>query len=93
MPGGALNTAGGKMQEAGFIDAAKTIHLSDFNEVHKKPCARDAFMTGIGAGFGVGGVRAILGGILSAHTLSLLQADHPRSCSPMLQLGCWVFSS
>lgn len=47
---------------AGYLDAVKSIRLADFTEVHKKPCTREGFLTGIGAGFGVGGVRAILGG-------------------------------
>ena len=62
LPGGGWNTAGGKNKEASIIDAAKTVHLADFKEVHKKPCVRDALMTGIGAGFGIGGLRSILGG-------------------------------
>ncbi|KAL9103951.1 MAG: hypothetical protein Q9163_001057 [Psora crenata] len=64
LPGGSSNTAGGKTKEASIIDAIKSIHLADFKEVHKKPCVRDALMTGIGAGFGIGGVRTILGGKL-----------------------------
>lgn len=47
---------------AGVLDALKSIRLVDFTEVHKKPCTREGFLTGIGAGFGIGGVRAILGG-------------------------------
>lgn len=62
LPGGGQNTAGGKNKEASLLDAAKTIRLSDFKQFHKKPCVRDALMTGIGAGFGIGGVRSILGG-------------------------------
>ena len=62
LPGGGLNTAGGNAKEASIIDAARTIHLADFKEVHKKPCVRDALMTGIGVGFSIGGVRSILGG-------------------------------
>ena len=65
LPGGAgLNTAGGRTKQAGYFDALRSIKFSDFEEVHRKPCVRDAFLTGIGAGFGIGGVRAILGGML-----------------------------
>lgn len=56
-----MNTAGGIPREAGIIDAVRTVKLEEFKEVHKKPCVREALMTGIGAGFGVGGVRAIMG--------------------------------
>ena len=62
MPGGSVNTAGGKAREANFLDAVKTIKLKDFGEVHKKPCVRDALLSGIGLGFGAGGIRAVMGG-------------------------------
>ena len=64
LPGGSANTAGGRPREVGIIDALKTVKLEEFAEVHKKPCVRDALLTGIGAGFGVGGIRGILGGTL-----------------------------
>ena len=64
LPGGSgLNTAGGKTKEAGVFDAVRSIKLEDFKEVHKKPCVRDSLLTGIGGGFGIGGIRAILGGV------------------------------
>ena len=62
MPGGTNNTAGGKMKEATLGDAVKSIKPSDFLQVHEKPCVRESLLTGIGAGFGVGSLRAILGG-------------------------------
>ncbi len=49
-------------KEVGVVDVLKTIKLSEFKEVHKKPCVRDSLLTGIGGGFGIGGVRAIWGG-------------------------------
>ena len=64
LPGGTVNTAGGRVKDVTFIDGLKSIRLSDLKEVHKKPCVRDALMTGIGAGFGIGGLRAIVGGML-----------------------------
>ena len=64
LPAGAgQNTAGGKVQEAGIIDALRSIKPSEVKEVHQKPCVRDSLLTGIGGGFGVGGVRAIWGGM------------------------------
>ncbi|KAI4127233.1 MAG: hypothetical protein LQ338_003309 [Usnochroma carphineum] len=51
---------------AGLLDGLKSISLEEFKEVHKKPCTREGFLTGIGAGFGVGGIRAILGGKFAA---------------------------
>lgn len=62
-----MNTAGGgggrrRGGESSILEAAKTIKLGDFKELHKKPCTRDSFLVGIGAGFGVGGIRAVIGG-------------------------------
>ena len=62
IPGGATNTAGGRVREATILDGLKSIKLHDFREVHTKPCVRDAFLVGIAGGFAVGGVRLILAG-------------------------------
>ena len=86
--GGAINTAGGKVKNTTLIDAVKTIKLEDFKEVHKKPCARDALLAGIGAGFGVGGIRAIMGGLLLFYPplLDLCLTD----VVPMLKACSWA---
>ena len=44
-------------------EAAKTIRPSDFLELHKTPCAREGWMTGIGMGAAAGALRFILGGM------------------------------
>ena len=49
-------------KDVGVVDVLKTIKLNEFKEVHKKPCVRDSLLTGIGGGFGIGGIRAIWGG-------------------------------
>ena len=88
LPGGGQNTAGSKNQEASLLDAAKTIRLSEFKEIHKKPCVRDALMTGIGVGFGIGGVRSILGGKCSSYLA--VNKTCLRECSlrdGLVQLG------
>ena len=59
-PSNATVLATGK--EVGVVDVLKTIKLSEFKEVHKQPCVRDSLLTGIGGGFGIGGIRAIWGG-------------------------------
>lgn len=43
-------------------NAMKSMSLKDATSFYKAPCARDSLLLGIGAGFGVGGVRGILGG-------------------------------
>ena len=64
------------MQNVGIWDAFRSVRLSDFKEVHKKPCVRESFLVGIGAGFGVGGFRAILGGERDRTTTSELSDLH-----------------
>ena len=77
LPGGNLNTAGGKVKDANVADALKTVKLEDFKEVHKKPCVRDALLPGIGVGFAVGGIRAIMGGTFA--TISVLTGSNGHS--------------
>lgn len=48
-------------RQAGVLDAAPTVSISDFKNIYKVPCARDAFLVGIGTGFAVGGVRLVAG--------------------------------
>lgn len=68
LPGGAANTAGGRPKDASLVDALRMMKLSDFTEIHKKPCGRESLMTGIVSAFGVGGLRAVLGGTRSSST-------------------------
>lgn len=76
LPGGAINTAGGKVREITITNALKTIKFEEFKDVYKKPCARDALLAGIGAGFGIGGLRAIMGGLfLSCPPQSCFRPD------------------
>lgn len=48
-------------QAASVSDAVKSIKASDFLTVYQVPCARQGFLTGIGGGAAVGGLRYILG--------------------------------
>lgn len=82
LPGGSINTAGGKVRETKIMDALKTIKLEDFKDVYKKPCARDALLVGIGAGFGAGGLRAILGGLFLPSPSQSRFLSNRRSTAP-----------
>ena len=63
LAGGTQNTAGGKMPEYSLTSAFNgELKWSDFADLPKRPCVRDSFMTGIGAGFAIGGIRTIFGG-------------------------------
>src|SRR5277367_421100 len=39
----------------------QSIHLEDFKHLHETPCARPAFLYGIGSAFILGGVQLVLG--------------------------------
>lgn len=62
LAGGTENTAGGKVPEVNLSNAVSMIKMNEFTELHKKPCNRQSFLTGIGAGFAAGALRSILGG-------------------------------
>jgi len=57
------NTAGSKQEIPKLADAIKTVRIEDFKQVHMYPCVRESLLMGIGGGFGIGGVRALLGGM------------------------------
>jgi len=60
MPGGTQHTAGGKAPDVSLRNAfPQGISWSDFSELPKRPCVRDALMQGIGVGFGAGGLRML----------------------------------
>ncbi|KAI9739726.1 MAG: hypothetical protein M1834_006445 [Cirrosporium novae-zelandiae] len=79
MPGGTYNSAGGKPKEISLIDEIKSITWEDFKNIHNIPCAREAFLTGIGGAFGAGAVRTIVGGPVI------------KACN--WAVGTWIFSS
>lgn len=43
-------------------EAVGMIKPEDFTNVASTPCARNGLLTGIGTGFGAGGLRFVLGG-------------------------------
>jgi cytochrome c oxidase assembly protein subunit 20 len=64
-PGGTQNTAGGQVPDITITNAWPT--LSDFSNLPKRPCVRDAYMTGMYTGFALGGSRLVFGrGLYSA---------------------------
>ncbi|EYE98188.1 COX20 family protein [Aspergillus ruber CBS 135680] len=67
LPGTVSNS---KKEEATVTEAMKSLSTKDLTTFYKMPCARDALMLGIGVAFGVGGIRAILGGMRSLWTAS-----------------------
>ncbi|KAI9902014.1 hypothetical protein N3K66_003831 [Trichothecium roseum] len=49
-------------------DAVSMIKPEDFTNVQNTPCARTGLLTGIGAGFGIGGVRFLTSGNIGKST-------------------------
>lgn len=93
LAGGTENTAGGKLPEVSISNAFDgRLKTSDFTELPKKPCVRDSFLTGIGGGFAIGGIRATIGG--KCHRLRHLWEHLPiltinSGFCQCRQLGCW----
>lgn len=64
--------------------------VSEMTTLHKRPCARESLLTGIGVGFGVGGLRGVLKGISTFFRYSdtgimgLMCA-----CRTVLSMVCW----
>lgn len=56
------NTAGGHVEAPTLTEGLKTVRVQDFTQVHMYPCVRESLLTAFGGGFGVGGLRALLGG-------------------------------
>lgn len=68
MPGGMVNTAGGRPKEVSWRDAfnfGDGSFLGDLSKIHKTPCARDGLLVGIGAGGALGGTSFVLTGEIS----------------------------
>ncbi|KAL3426339.1 hypothetical protein PVAG01_03129 [Phlyctema vagabunda] len=59
--GSGQNTAGGRAEALSLSSAIKTVRLEDFKQVYMYPCVRESLLYGIGGGFAMGGVRALLG--------------------------------
>ncbi|KAJ5551147.1 Cytochrome oxidase biogenesis protein Cox20 subunit [Penicillium sp. DV-2018c] len=49
-------------KDVSYSEIIGSVSLSEMSTVHKRPCARESLLTGIGVGFGVGGLRGVLKG-------------------------------
>ncbi|KAA8646061.1 hypothetical protein EYZ11_001953 [Aspergillus tanneri] len=68
LPGAGSTASGNNSKDVTVTEAVKSISLKDATSFYKAPCARDSLLLGIGAGFGIGGVRGVLGGLRSMWT-------------------------
>ena len=65
MPGGMVNSAGGRPAEVTWRDAFRNpFATKDGRRFYQVPCAKDSLLVGIGGGASIGGVRFILKGQL-----------------------------
>lgn len=49
-------------KDVSYSEIIGSVSLSEMSTIHKRPCARESLMTGIGVGFGIGGLRGVLKG-------------------------------
>lgn len=56
---------GKRAQDVPYSEVIGSFSASDLSTFHKAPCARESLLTGIGAGFGIGGIRGVFGGMRS----------------------------
>jgi Protein of unknown function (DUF3767) len=77
MPGGTVNTAGGRPKEVTWRDAFNFGgSIGDIAKIPWMPCSRDALLVGIGAGGALGGTSFVLTGThCPAHCLDKLTGD------------------
>lgn len=71
MPGATFDPSRQKPKDLTISESLSSISMKDISTFHKKPCARDSLMIGMGAGFGIGGIRGIVGGKVLRTFLSL----------------------
>ena len=50
-------------KDVSYSEVVGSMSMSEISSFYKAPCARESLLTGIGAGFGIGGIRAVFGGI------------------------------
>jgi cytochrome c oxidase assembly protein subunit 20 len=93
MPGGMVNTAGGRPKEVSWRDAfnfGEGSFLGDLSKIPKTPCARDSLLVGIAAGGGLGGTSFVLTGktsVGSHTTYSLTGNRHAQALTIMSYSG------
>jgi cytochrome c oxidase assembly protein subunit 20 len=63
-PGAIYDPTRQKPKDVSVMESIKSLSLKDVTTFYKAPCARDSLMTGMGAGFAAGGIRAVVGGML-----------------------------
>lgn len=71
-PGASYGPTRQKPKDITVTESLKSISLQDLTTFHKTPCARDSLLVGLGAGFGIGGIRGVVGGETNTMTLLCL---------------------
>lgn len=59
-------------KDATYSEIIGEVSVSEISKVHKRPCGREALMSGIIAGFGIGGLRSVLKGTSSYSGIQIL---------------------
>lgn len=91
LPGTVTNNSKSKdSSDSTLSEAFKSLSAKDLTTFYKMPCARDSLLLGIGAAFGVGGIRGVLGGTMNRMTFTTgvqFEADSGE-CRSALDVGC-----
>ncbi|KAI8100111.1 uncharacterized protein BX664DRAFT_355455 [Halteromyces radiatus] len=53
-------TPDGVPDKSDYVEALKTVKLEEFKDIGKIPCARTSLLYGMGAAFGLGGIRFLI---------------------------------
>lgn len=61
-------------KDVSYSEIIGSFPVSEMTTLHKRPCARESLLTGIGLGFGVGGLRGVLKGRYALFGIGTLQS-------------------
>ena len=67
-------------KDVSYSEIIGTFPVSEMTTLHKRPCARESLLTGIGVGFGVGGLRGVLKGISTFFLVFVYQNHGANVC-------------
>ena len=56
-------------KDVSYSEVVGDVSMSQISSFYKAPCARESLLTGIGAGFGIGGIRGVFGGASQSSVL------------------------
>lgn len=74
-------------KDVSYSEVVGDVSMSQISSFYKAPCARESLLTGIGAGFGIGGIRGVFGGASQFPVLDFFLYLGARPIANILCLG------